>query len=157
VKRGCFLEMKNSYHIAARILAITFMFSLQFPQSNAVPLGPKFSVNCGALEFLEDEDGSFKRFNPQVSVTYTGKKLRYWVYHTNKRNTKLNDQSRLEGYQTRSGSSSQRGSATFDWQKDFHNNLFESRFYLSKYLEFTMVVKDSAGLNATYKCIYKDS
>jgi DNA-directed RNA polymerase sigma subunit (sigma70/sigma32) len=45
----------------------------------------------------------------------------------------------------------------FDWHKDFHNSIFESRYYSSKYLEFTMVVKDSAGLKATYKCIFKNS
>lgn len=149
--------MKKSNCIAASFLAITFIFTLQFPQLNAVSRGPSLSVNCGALEFLEDEDGAFKRFNPEVSVTYTGKKLNYWVYHTNKRNTTLSDQSRLEGYETRSGSTTQRGQSTFDWHKDFHNSLFESRYYLSKYLEFTMLVKDSAGLKAMYKCIYKNS
>jgi hypothetical protein len=125
--------------------------------SSAASLGPKLSVDCRTLEFLEDEDGSFKRFDPEVTVTYTGKKLNYWVYHTNKRNTPLSDQSRLQGYETRSGSANQRGSSTFDWHKDFRNSLFESRYYSSKYLEFTMLVKDSAGLKATYKCIYKSS
>jgi hypothetical protein len=149
--------MKKSFCAVSSFLATTLIFSSQFPHSNAASSGPKLSVNCGALEILEDEDGAFKRFNPKVSVTYTGKKLRYWVYHTDKKNTKLSVQSRLEGDQTRSGSSSQRGSSAFNWQKDFHNNLFESRFYSSKYLEFTMVVKDSVGRSATYKCIYKDS
>ena len=149
--------MKKSNCIAASFLAITFIFTLQFPQLNAASRGPSLSVNCGALEFLEDEDGAFKRFDPEVSVTYTGKKLNYWVYHSNKRNTPLSDQSRLEGYETRSGSATQRGKSTFDWHKDFHNSIFESRYYSSKYLEFTMVVKDSAGLKATYKCIFKNS
>ena len=149
--------MKKSNRIAAIFLAIAFTFTFQFPQLNAASRGPNLSVNCGVLEFLEDEDGVFKRFNPEVSVTYTGKKLNFWVYHTNKRNTPLSDQSRLEGNETRSGSATQRGQSTFDWHKDFHNSLFESRYYSSKYLEFTMLVKDSAGLKATYKCIYKNS
>ncbi len=149
--------MKKSNKIYVRSLVATFLFTLQIPLLNAASLGPKFSVNCGVLEFLEDEDGAFKRFDPEVSVTYTGKKLNYWVYHSNKRNTPLSDQSRLEGYETRSGSATQRGKSTFDWHKDFHNSIFESRYYSSKYLEFTMVVKDSAGLKATYKCIFKNS
>ena len=149
--------MKKFYQIAAYVLATTFMFNLQIPLLNAASLGPKFLVNCGVLEFLEDEDGVFKRFNPEVSVTYTGKKLNYWVYHINKPNTPLSKQSRLEGYETRSGSTTQRGQSSFDWHKDFHNSSFESRYYSSKYLEFTMVVKDSAGLKATYKCIFKNS
>ena len=134
----------------------TFALSPQLTQLNAASLGPKLSVDCGTLEFLEDEEGFFRRFDPEVTVTYTGKKLNYWVYHTNKRNTPLSDQSRLQGYETRSGSANQRRSSTFDWHKDFHNSLFESRYYSSKYLEFTMSVKDSAGLKATYKCIFQE-
>ena len=149
--------MKRSYQIVSCFLATIFLFNLEIHILNAATLGPKLSVDCGVLEFLEDEDGAFKRFNPEVSVTYTGKKLNYWVYHINKRNTPLSEQSRLEGYETRSGSTTQRGPSTFDWHRDFHNNLFESRYYSSKYLEFTMVVKDSAGLKATYKCIFKNS
>jgi hypothetical protein len=117
---------------------------------------PTLKVECGFLEQLSDEDGEFIRFHPIADVLYTGKKLSYWVHYTNKRNTPLKDQSRLQGYQTRSTSSSFTGLTSIEWEKDFHNSMFESRYYLSKYLEFTIIVKDSTGKSATSKCIYKE-
>lgn len=77
--------MRRLSEVLCLLFVSTFVLSSQLTQLNAASLGPQLSVDCGTLEFLEDEEGSFKRFDPEVTVTYTGKKLNYWVYHTNKR------------------------------------------------------------------------
>ena len=139
------------------VLALSTALLVSGQPANAVAKPPLLNITCGSIEELVDDIGEYRRFNPTVNVTYTGRKLYFWVYQTTTRKLALSEQSRLEGSETRSTSATYRGKSTFDWHRDFHNTFSESRYFSSKYLEFTIVVKDTFGLRASHRCIYKFS
>lgn len=115
---------------------------------------PTINLNCTALQNLYDTEGALIRFEPIGTITYTGKKIWYWIYYSNEKNIPLGEQSQIYGWQSRSTSSTYRGMDYVNWKVDFHNSSLESYYYSSKYLEFTIRIKDAKGLTSTRKCIY---
>ena len=138
-----------------RFLTLTAIFMLLFyfgtSQSFAAGVRPILKVNCGDLLTLTDKDGEFKYFNPTVTVSYSGKYLKYWVYESAEPNIALKDQSRMYGTETRDKANAFTfGTSDFNWSRQLRYNYVDS-----EYTEIYMVVKDSMKRTSTMKCIWQ--
>jgi hypothetical protein len=122
------------------------------PTVNASPLSVK--IECGYLENFEDEEGEYLLFNPTGKVSFAGNKINYRIYFSYKKNTPLSKQSYLNRV-TSFGGTSQNQIDNFSMEHKFRDNIFDEKYYKSKYLEFTITAKVSKEPTVTSKCVYK--
>ena len=122
------------------------------PTVNDSPLSVK--IDCGYLENFEDEEGEYLLFNPTGKVSFAGNKINYRIYFSYKKNTPLSKQSYLNRV-TSFGGTSQNQIDNFSVEHKFRDNIFDEKYYKSKYLEFTITAKVSKEPTVTSKCIYK--
>ena len=106
------------------------------------------------LENFEDEEGEYLLFNPTGKVSFVGNKINYRIYFSYKKNTPLSKQSYLNRV-TSFGGTSQNQIDNFSVEHKFRDNIFDEKYYKSKYLEFTITAKVSKEPTVTSKCIYK--
>ena len=141
--------MRKFLPVALLFISITMLIA---PTVNAGSLLVK--IDCGNLQNLEDEEGKYLLFNPTGKVFFSGNKINYRIYFSYKKNTPLSKQSYLNRIST-FGGNSQNQIDDFSVEHEFRNSYTDEKYYLSKYLEFTITAKVSKEPTVTSKCIYK--
>ena len=133
-------------------LLLSLIIILIAPTANAGSLLVK--IDCGSLENLEDEKGEYLLFNPMGKVFFAGNKINYRIYFSYKKNTPLSKQSYLSRVTT-FGGNSRNQIDDFSIEHKFRNSFIDEKYYVSKYLEFTITAKVTNESTVTSKCIYK--
>jgi hypothetical protein len=135
------------------VIVLIAIFTIPLlPSSNASTLLVK--IDCGNLQNLEDEEGKYILFNPTGKVSFIGNRINYRIYFSYKKNTPLSKQSYMNRVSI-FGGAARNITDDFNVEHKFRNSFTEDKYYLSKYLEFTITAKVSSEPTVTSKCIYK--
>jgi hypothetical protein len=141
-----------------RLVTITIGLALALcfqPLSQAVSKN-KLSVDCGFFGFEDDEDGSYRLFNPIAKYAYYGYKYSYTVYFTDKKGTPKSEQSKILGTAKTSPAKKINRTDEVPFEKKFYlGGIIDGDYYKAKYFEASFVFVDQAKAKSNFTCIWK--
>ena len=141
-----------------RLAAITIglALTLSFQPSSQAVSKPKLFVDCGFFGFEDDEDGSYRLFNPLARYSYYGYKYSYTVYYTDKKGTPKSEQSKILGTVKTSPAKKINRTDEVPFEKKFYlDGIIGRDYYQAKYFEASFVFVDQAKAKSNFTCIWK--
>ena len=125
------------------IFTIGLALVLSFQPSSQAVSKNKLLVDCGLFGFEEDENGSYRLFNPLTKYSFYGYMFSYTVYYTKTKGTPKSEQSKIFGTPKFTPAKKQNRTAEIPFEKKFYLSEFlGGLYYDAKYFEASFVFVD---------------